>query len=119
MGDFNYKDIMWSTPGLSENSEEFLFVETLRDCYLYQHINKPIRTRVGQEPSILDLVITNEEGMVEGVEYLSPPRKSDHLVISFNPKCYIQKTKRIKEIYCHGKGNYTNMGLGVDKDKLK
>ena len=67
MGDFNYKDIMrnqdWSTPGLSENSEEFLFVEALRDCYLYQHIDTPTRTRVGQEPSILDLVITNEEGM--------------------------------------------------------
>ena len=36
MVDFNDKDIMWnqgwSTPGQSENSEEFLFVETLRDC---------------------------------------------------------------------------------------
>ena len=69
MGNFNNKDIMWNqdwrTPSLSENSEEFLFVETLRDCYLYQYIDKPTRTRVGQEPSILDLVITNEEGMVE------------------------------------------------------
>ena len=119
MGDFNYKDIMWnqdwSTPSLSENSEEFLFVETLRDCYLYQHIDKPTRTRVGQEPSILDLVITNEEGMVEGVEYLSLLGKSDHLVINFNLKCYIQQTKRIKEIYCHGKGNCTDMGLELMK----
>ena len=48
MGDFNYKDIKWnqnwSTPGLSESCEEFLFVENLRDCYLYQHITKPTRT---------------------------------------------------------------------------
>ena len=82
-------------------TKEFLFVETLRDCYLYQHI-------VGQEPSILDLVITNEEGMVEGVEYFSPLGETDHLVISFSLTCYIQETKRVKEIYCHGKGNYTN-----------
>ena len=90
-------------------------METLRDCYFYQHIDKPTRTRVGQEPSILDLVITNEEGMVEGVGYLSPLGKSDHLVISFNFKCYIQQTKRIKEIYCHGKGNCTNMGFELMK----
>ena len=60
MRDFNYKDIKWnqkwSTPGLSESSEEFLFVENLRDYYLYQHITKPTRTRQGQELSILDLV---------------------------------------------------------------
>ena len=67
MGEFNYKDIKWnqnwSTPGLSKSSKEFLFVENLRDCYLYQHITKPIRTRQGQKPSILDLVLSNEEGM--------------------------------------------------------
>ena len=36
MGDFNYKGIIWknwSTPGLSESSEEFFFVGILRDCY--------------------------------------------------------------------------------------
>ena len=113
MGDFNYKDIKWnqnlSTPGLSESSEEFLFVENLRDCYLYQHITKPTRTRQGQEPSILDLVLSNEEGMIQDIEYLSPLGKSDHLVISFNLICYIQQIKRVKEIYCHEKGNYTNM----------
>ena len=60
-------------------------------------------------------MITNEEGMAEGVEYLSPLGKSDHRVINFNLKCYIQQTKRIKEIYYHGKGNYTNMGLELMK----
>ena len=60
-------------------------------------------------------MITNEEGMAEGVEYLSPLGKSDHRVINFNLKCYIQQTKRIKEIYYHGKGNNTNMGLELMK----
>ena len=112
MGDFNYKDIMWenwNTPTLSENSDEFSFIENLRDCYLYQHITKPTRIRQGQEPSILDLLITNEEGMIKDLEYLSPLGKSDHLVINFEFVCYIQQTKRTKELYCHDKGNYTGM----------
>ena len=73
MGDFNYKGIMWdnwNTPTLSENSDEFPFIENLRDCYLHQHITKPTRIRQGQEPSILDLIITNEEGMIKDLEYL-------------------------------------------------
>ena len=108
MGDIKWNQ-NWSTPGLSESSEEFLFEENLRDCYLYQHITKPTRTIQEQEPSILDLVLLNEEGMIQDIEYLSPLGKSDHLVISFNLICYIQQIKRVKEIYCHEKGNYTNV----------
>ena len=36
LGDFNYKGITWenwNTPGLNDSSEEFLFVEALRDNY--------------------------------------------------------------------------------------
>ena len=61
LGDFNYKGITWenwNTPGLNDSNEEFLFVEALRDNYLNQHIMKPTRIQQGQEPSILDLVIT-------------------------------------------------------------
>ena len=86
-----------------------MFVQNLRNCYLYQHITKPTRTRQGQEPSILDLVLSNEEGMIQDIEYPSPLGKSHHLVISFNLICYIQQIKRVKEIYCYEKGNYTNM----------
>ena len=57
----------------------------------------------------MDLVLSNEEGMIQDIEYLSPLAKSDHIVISFNLICYIQQLKRVKEIYCHEKGNYTNM----------
>ena len=119
MGDFNYKDIKWnqnwSTPGLSESSEEFLFVENLRDCYLYQHIIKPTRTRQGQELSILDLLLSHEEGMIRDIEYLSPLGKSDLLVISFNLICYIQqiKSKRNllpweRKLHKHERGVRTN-----------
>ena len=54
------------------------------------------RIRHGQEPLILDLVITNEEGMIKDIEYLSPLGKSDHIVICFNFICYIQQTNKDK-----------------------
>ena len=41
MGDFNYKGIVWenwTTSSLSELTEEFRFIEALRD-YLYQHVD--------------------------------------------------------------------------------
>ena len=44
MGDLNYRNIdwnTWTTPNRSEESNEFKFIETIRDSYLYQHINQP------------------------------------------------------------------------------
>ena len=111
MRDFNCKGIVWdnwSTPGLSELTEEFRFIEALRDCYLYQHVDRPTRVRHGQIPSILDLVMTNEEGMIEDIEYLSLLGKSDH-IISFDFKCYTQQSAKDKIVYNYGKGNYDAM----------
>ncbi|CAG2202798.1 unnamed protein product [Mytilus edulis] len=63
MGDFNYDKInweTWSTP-TNEQSREYKFIECLRDCFLYQHVLKPTRGRINQDPHILDLLLTNEE----------------------------------------------------------
>ena len=60
-------------------------------------------------PSILDLVMTNEEGMIENIEYLSPLGKSDHIIISFDFKCYTQQSGKDKIVYYYGKGNYDKM----------
>ena len=55
--------------------------------------------------------------MIQDIEYLSPLGKSDHLVITFNLICFIQQIKRVKEIYCHEKGNYTNMREELEQIK--
>ena len=112
LGDFNYKGITWenwNTPGLNDSNEEFLFVEALRDNYLNQHIMKPTRIRQGQEPSILDLVITNKEEMIKDLEYLRPLGKSDHIVITFNIKCHRMQDNREKISYCYDKADYEAM----------
>ena len=65
--------------------------------------------RHGQEPSILDLVLTNEEGMIENIDYGNPLGKSDHLVLTFEFKCYTKQNTNIKNVQIYAKGKYDLM----------
>ena len=56
----------------------------LSTCTLYQHSSEPTCFKPGVFPSLLDLVITNEEGMMSDLSYLSPLGKSDHLSLQFS-----------------------------------
>ena len=97
-GDFNYPDIDWETSGCRLPRPDHptnMFMDTLQDCFLFQHINKPTRFRLGTEPSLLDLVISNEEGMVDNVEYLPGLGSSDHLIIRFRVVCYTSPHGRV------------------------
>ena len=93
VGDFNMKEINWSLCESSENQEHIssVFLEGIKDCFLFQHVREPTRFREGQTPNILDLILTNEENMVEKIDYLPSLGKSDHVVLSFNFNCFIEK----------------------------
>lgn len=90
MGDFNYGNINWIhwVPTVDRNlgigSEEAKFVECLRDCFLSQHVAEPTRVRINNVPSILDLIFTNEEYLIDNLIYHSPLGKSDHCVLTFH-----------------------------------
>ena len=111
VGDFNYKHIDWDAWSTSRNdsSNEQLFINSIQDTYCYQHISAPTRYREGEEPSILDLVFTNEEAMIQQIQHQSPLGKSDHsvLIIDF----LIKQTSNFKPrtIYNYDKANYENM----------
>jgi len=66
--DFNY-------PGIDWLGDHFLvstaIYDTINECALYQHVNKPNRYRPGSQPHILDLLLTSEENMVDSVCYHS------------------------------------------------
>ena len=86
------KEINWSFCESSENQEHIsVFLEGIKDFFLFQHVREPTRFREGQIPSILDLILTNEENMVEKIDYLQSLGKSDHVVLGFNFNCYIEK----------------------------
>ena len=69
LGDFNIKEIDWNsnTTTVGENHMSSLFLECIRDCYLYQHVREVTRHRHGTEPSLLDLIFTNESNMIDSL----------------------------------------------------
>ena len=114
-GDFNYPKIIWSnwTTTSAETGDEFMFVETLRDIYLYQHVAAPTRARGSDSPQTLDLVMTNEESMIDKVELESPLGKSDHSILTFNYKAYSERNTNLRKIFLYDKGNYVEMRTAI------
>ena len=111
MGDFNYGDINWksgTTPSELTNPAT-AFRETLRDMYLYQHVNEPTHYRAQQHPNTLDLIITNEEGMVDNLSLSAPVGKSHHVCIHFDFTSYTEAPSRHVPKFRFHKGDYTGM----------
>ena len=115
-GDFNFHINwhQWSTP-FSSRSKEELFLETLRNSFLYQHVLEPTRRRGTNEPSTLDLVLTSEENQVSDLTYHAPLGKSDHSVLSFNFNCYLN-IKLTTKRFLYDKANYGAMKIAMDED---
>ena len=131
LGDFNYKEIDWNTwsTSKSETSDEQYFINCIQDQYWYQHVTSPTRYREGHEPSTLDLVFTNEESMIEHIDYQSPLGKSDHSVLYM--KFLLKQASKFqpKTVHMYDKGDYQKMNeelkidwqtlLNVDQDVNK
>ncbi|WAR24441.1 hypothetical protein MAR_038110, partial [Mya arenaria] len=69
LGDFNFPEIDWSTWTVHRNETHpaFSFVECLRDNFLNQHVQGVTRYRQGQDPSCLDLLLTDNQTEVENL----------------------------------------------------
>ena len=85
-GDFNMPQIDWvhkySMTCVSHPSHKFLSI--VQECLLFQY-------REGDSPSVLDLMLTNEEGMITELSYLPGLGKSDHLLLEFCMMCYTRQ----------------------------
>ena len=103
-GDFNYKGIDWDE-NTAETQEEKTFLDCVQDCFLHQHITEPTRYREGQTPSTLDLVMTNEEGMIANLTYLPGIGLSDHICLMFDLRTYTEKMPDTAR-YRYHRGDY-------------
>ena len=118
-GDFNYGDINWlnwTTPQQDIEADEYKFLETCKDNFLYQHVSEPTRGRLNNQPTLLDLVLTNEEDMVEEVEHLSPLGESDHCILSFRFRCYTMAAKTTRNKYLYDKADYEKLREKLNLD---
>ena len=110
----------WSTPS-NESGIDFKFIECIRDSFLFQHVNKPTRACIDHEPHILDIVLTNEEGMISNIEHLSPLGKIDHSLLQITFNCYIQQANNERVKYYYDQANLSEMGtelLAMNWDKI-
>ncbi|XP_071944903.1 uncharacterized protein [Antedon mediterranea] len=89
-GDFNYREIDWTSwiSRASENHGSSKLVDCLQDNFLYQVSNRNTRYRDGNRPSLLDLIIVNDELLIDEVSEYSPLGKSDHVILEFYLNCY-------------------------------
>ena len=80
-GDFNY-------PGINRQNEttarsyvhpKTLFLESIQEAFLYEHVTYPTHFRGNQKPATIDLVFTNEEPL-HSVLHLE---KSHHVSLTF------------------------------------
>ena len=113
MGDFNFRTIDWVS-SFSEDETETTFIDKLFEKGLVQHVDQPTRSRGGDEPSTLDLVITKEQGNINEINYNSALGKSDHSVLNFGYKCYRDIDESKKEVKLYHKADYESM-----KEELK
>ncbi len=91
------------------------------DSYLYQHVNQPTHFRSDQQPTLIDLIFTNDDAMVSDIQYLQPIGLSHHCGLLYELNCYTppmesQTTDRVSHKYYAGK--YDEMRDYVDSCHL-
>jgi len=76
-GDFNHPDNCWRV-NTAEHTQSRRFLECVGDNFLLQVIEEPMR-----RGAMLDLVLTNKEGLVVNVKLKGSLACSDHEMVEF------------------------------------
>ena len=113
LGDFNYH-IDWSSDSTKINDSSSQKFYDIIQFFLTQHVQSPTRCRGSNEPSILDLVLTDDD-FINEIDYLNPLGKSDHYVLSIRSNFNIFN-KTFGEQYNYSKGDYANLCNFMDID---
>ena len=72
-----YSNINWSH--LTSNCiNTQMFLDSIQDLYLYQHVTLPARYRLNEIPTILELIFTNEKDMISNLNHTPGLGFSDH-----------------------------------------
>ena len=103
-GDFNLPAINWDTRFANDVFSNNFF-DLLDQLGLEQLFSECTRFRHGQNPSILDLILTNVPSIVSNITFSNPFGKSDHVKICFEAQNSYVNIPREKE----PKHNYYKM----------
>lgn len=112
MGDFNCPEIDWKNDTCNKPDSHIAsqFLQCTQENYLNQIIESPTHFRGTQNPTLIDLLLTNEENFIINQGIHPPFGKSHHAVLTFtidlNPTNIINKPIMKYQLY---KGDYPKM----------
>ena len=86
VGDFNYPDIDWDQEVCDKpfNHPAFKFLNTVNSNYFTQYVDRPTHFRALQEPTLIDLILSNFPDFIHSLKYMPPFGKSHHSVVCFD-----------------------------------
>ncbi|KAK2705124.1 hypothetical protein QYM36_017236 [Artemia franciscana] len=104
-GDFNLPSVFWRDGQCVTRSslEQNPLIQVLAGNFLYQTVTVPTRMRPGQNPSTLDLVITNDPEKVIGTQTLSLIGSSDHMPVLSSIQLNSKLSKYTKQSFTNYK----------------
>ena len=109
MGDFNLPKIDWKTGEVKDTVHSYStqFIETTDSLAWSQMVDDVTRFRGSNNPSLLDLVFTKDEDMVDNLEMHAPLGKSDHAVLLWQMPIHRSRYKNTdRKIFRYGKANW-------------
>ena len=85
-GDFNYPEIDWPNGDIPRNSEHKAtkFFMNVQSALLFQKVTDFTHYRPNQNPTLIDLVLINNDNIISDIDHLAPLGKSDHQVLKFS-----------------------------------
>ena len=80
VGDFNYSEINWASQSCRAGPlhRSTVFLRTIQDVMVHQMVVKPTHYRPGQQPTLIDLVLTNTPEAVTNITHAPSLGKSHH-----------------------------------------
>ncbi len=118
--DFNYHEIYWSEchSTAPPNHRSHVFINKIQDLFLFQHITEFTRYRKGHNSSLLNLILTNEECLMNDILYLPPLGKNDHVCLIFNINMYAYNEENSKPRFAYHSENYQKMTVNEKTNRL-
>ncbi len=84
-GDFNLPNLLWPLlHNVQSASSSCPLTDFLSNTHATQIVQDFTRFRIGQNPSLLDLIFVSNRNIVTDLEHLPPVGKSDHALLKFN-----------------------------------
>lgn len=121
-GDFNHPEIDWQTmttpSSMDQKHVAAVFLETVRDTFLFQHVTEPTHYRGDNTPNVLDLVFSNEEAMIRNLSHCAPLGKSHHQVLCFDFVCSLTSQGTREAKYNYMKGDFVKLRAYVSGQDL-